>query len=194
MKRRTAMPLWVGLTLIAFAFASQTWYRVTYDFDSHPRELKETGLAAWPAISGFLWLQLATFVLVLFLRGKARRIFAWVAASLTTVLGIFFCLPIFNTMSPSLANTISQKSGQTMPANAVVGGPVSHFATTAHAGIFALVLLLLVIIQMVSAASVGKWNLHSKQSRFEAPGASKNSTDEGTSATDPIQLWDSQRK
>jgi uncharacterized membrane protein (TIGR02234 family) len=194
MKRRTALPLWLGLTLIAFVFAGQTWYRVIYDFDGHNRELKATGLESWQVLTGFLWLQLAALVLVMFLQGKAKQVFAWCSVVVTAALAVFLCLPIFNTMSPALANKISQKSGITMPANQVVGGPVSHFATTANAGIFALVLLLLVVVQVFTARSVKKWALKKQSSRFDSPVAGAAGEPPEQDNQDPIQIWDSQRK
>jgi uncharacterized membrane protein (TIGR02234 family) len=194
MKRRTAILLWLGLTLIAFVFAGQPWYRVVYDFDGHSRELKASGLESWQAIVGLLWVEIAALVLVMFLQGQAKQIFAWFAAATTTALAIILCLPIFNTMSPALANKISSKSGITMPANQVVGGPVSHFATTANTGIFALVLLLLIVVQLFTALSVKKWNLKKQSSRFEAPATAIDADVESSTDQDPIQIWDSQRK
>lgn len=193
MKRTTALPLWLGLTLIAFVFAGQPWYRVIYDFDGHNRELKASGLESWQVLAGFLWLQIATFILVIFLQGRAKQIFAWCSAAVTLLLGVFLCLPIFNTMSPALANKISSKSGITMPANQVVGGPVSHFATTANAGIFALVLLLLVVVQIFTARGIPKWKTKNKSSRFESPVTTEQNAASGE-PEDPIQIWDSQRK
>ncbi len=194
MKRRTALPLWLGLTLIAFVFAGQPWYRVIYDFDGHNRELKASGLESWQVLTGFLWLQLAAFILVIFLQGKAKQIFAWCSAAITLLLGAFLCLPIFNTMSPALAAKISAKSGITMPANRVVGGPVTHFATTANAGIFALVLILLVVVQIFTARGIPKWKTRNKGSRFESPLATEQQNVASGEPEDPIQIWDSQRK
>jgi uncharacterized membrane protein len=194
MKRRTALPLWLGLTLIAFVFAGQPWYRVIYDFDEHNRELKASGLESWQVLTGFLWLQLAAFILVIFLQGKAKQIFAWSSAAITLLLGTFLCLPIFNTMSPALAAKISAKSGLTMPANQVVGGPVTHFATTANAGIFALVLILLVVVQIFTARGIPKWKTRNKGSRFESPLATEQQNGASGEPEDPIQIWDSQRK
>ena len=188
------MPLWLGLTLIAFVFAGQPWYRVIYDFDGHNRELKATGLESWQVLTGFLWLQLATLVLVMFLQGRAKQVFAWCCVAVTAALAIFLCLPIFNTMSPALATKISQKSGITMPANQVVGGPVSHFATTANTGIFALVLLLLLLVQIITARSVKKWNLKKQGSRFESPVVGGTADLPTPEDQDPIQIWDAQRK
>jgi hypothetical protein len=165
-----------------------------YDFDGHNRELKATGLESWQVLTGFLWLQLAALVLVMFLQGNAKQVFAWCSVVVTAALGVFLCLPIFNTMSPALANKVSQKSGITMPANQVVGGPVSHFATTANAGIFALVLLLLVVVQIFTARSVKKWALKKQSSRFESPVPGTSGEQPEPENQDPIQIWDSQRK
>ena len=194
MKRRTAIPLWLGLTLIAMVFGGQPWYRVVYDFDGHNRELKMTGLEAWPALTGFLGLEIAALILVIFLQGKIRSVFSWSTVVVSAALAVFLCLPIFNTMSSALAAKVSQKSGITMPPNQVVGGPVSHFATTANAGIFALVLLLLLVVQVFTARATKKWNLQKKASRFETATSANPSTPESSESEDPIQIWDSQRK
>lgn len=193
--------------------AGLNWTWVMYDFAGQHKELNVSGYNVWPLASAQVLFGLAGFAVIALTRGLARRIMAFVIATISTAMTAFN----IGDLTAVLANHVPAKvNGMVEKASGVSGGAPDGssqailFHTTAFTLplAFTLAALLLAMLQLGVAYTVGRWTATEKRDKYQR-GASKASslktdanksqksksqaTDEGTQKGDNIALWDSQR-
>jgi len=198
-----------------------------YDFAGQHKEINVSGFNVWPLASAQVLFGFAGFAVVALTRSLARRIMAAIIALLSIAMLAFN----ISDLASAFANEVPPKvNAMVEKASGVAGGAAdgSSQAILYHTTAFTLPLaftlaaLLLALLQVGIAFTVGRWAATEKRDKYQRaagkPGANPASSgsipsnadaskskgksagkakasksDESTKKGDNIELWDSQR-
>ena len=199
---------WVVLVSAQAAVAGFTWTWVMYDFAGVHKELNVAGYNVWPLASAQVLFGFAGFAVIALTRGLARRVMAFLIAALSIAMAVFN----LSDLAGAISNVVPPKvNGMVEKASGIQGGgadgssaAILHHMTAVTLPIaFTLAAVLLALLQLGIAFTVGRWATGEKRDKYtrgkpsvaEKPKGKggKSAAKEAAQKGDNIALWDSQR-
>lgn len=173
--RALGLLVWLALTVAGFGLAAQNWFVASFLLDEMPKTLAIAGSQAFPSMSAFLWLTLASALVAAFTPKAVARVIAFLMGMLSAYASFAFSL-LFSSGTPTtVTDLVSKASG--LRDNFELQG--SSYPT-----IFSILIGCLAAVQLIQAFLIHVSVSTPRNAKYERTAKSKGS--------DPISLWDSQ--